>query len=84
MDGRRETNIMWERHNDCDTEIMKKREGVVHEIEMGRRHREKENKDTRKIDSTFLSSLLPSSPLLSTFFIASIESLQSIVLHSVT
>lgn len=25
MEGCRETNIMWERHNDSDIEIMKKR-----------------------------------------------------------
>lgn len=27
----RDTNIMWKIHNDCDTEIMKKKEGVVDE-----------------------------------------------------
>lgn len=30
MESCRETNIMWERHNDSDTEIMKKREGMMH------------------------------------------------------
>lgn len=77
MDGCRETNIMWKRHNDSDTEIMKKREGVLHG---------KEGKKTRipgKIDNRFLSSLL-SAPSPLHFFIAGIESLQSIVLHSVT
>lgn len=31
MDGCRKANMRWERHNDSDTEIMKKRERVVHE-----------------------------------------------------
>lgn len=45
------------------------------------RRARKENKDTRNIDKRFLSSL--HSPPLH-FFIAGIESLQSIVLYSVT
>lgn len=32
MDCSRETNIMKERHNDSDTEIVKNREGVLHGI----------------------------------------------------
>lgn len=36
MDGCGETNVMWERRSDSDSEIMKKREGAVHEKRWGR------------------------------------------------
>lgn len=60
MEGCRETNIMWERHNDSDTEIMKKREGVVHEKSEGEeatRERKRGYQENRQ-QIPLLSSLL--------------------------